>query len=350
MKAYINGMGNISPQKTWGEEMLLAHPLSYANNKLTCVEPDYVSYIDAKQIRRMSRIIKMGVAAASMALREANVIIPDGIVTGTGYGCLDDTGVFLTKLIGNKEEALSPTPFIQSTHNTIGSQIALLLQCQSYNQTYTQRSLSFESALLDCFLQISEKKEKHLLVGGVDETTATSHTILNRFGLFRRQSGNSLELFKGGAKGTLNGEGACFFVLSGEKGTNALATIEAVTLLYKPEVADLRKAIDDVISRTKPGTIDLVLSGKSGDQRSDQLIEKLVPELFPAAAIGLFKHLCGEYPVASAFACWLGASMLKKQTIPDIVMEKRTGNSLENILIFNQYFGSHYSLILLKAC
>ena len=130
MATYINGVGAISPQKTWGDEgVLLSAPVDYPNNYLSCIEPDYTQYIDPKYLRRMSRILKMGVTASIMALKEAEIAIPDGIITGTGYGCLEDTGIFLRKMVEQNEQALNPTPFIQSTHNTIGSQIALLLTC-----------------------------------------------------------------------------------------------------------------------------------------------------------------------------------------------------------------------------
>src|SRR3954470_24014998 len=119
----------------------------------------------------------MGIASASLALQQAHVDVPDSIITGTGYGCLDDTGIFISKMIENKEEALNPTPFIQSTHNTIGSQVALLLQCQGYNQTYAHGAFSFESALLDAVMQANDFADKNILLGGIDEITDISHSI-----------------------------------------------------------------------------------------------------------------------------------------------------------------------------
>ena len=50
---------------------------------------------------------------------------------------------------------LTPTSFIQSTHNTVGGQIALGLECKGYNFTYVHASISFESALLDAQLQLA---------------------------------------------------------------------------------------------------------------------------------------------------------------------------------------------------
>src|SRR6267154_1523765 len=206
MKAYINGIGAVSPQQIWNKGMrLLSQPCAYAGDHLSCIELDYTQYIDPKYLRRMSRILKMGVAASAMALHEAEVKIPDGIITGTGYGCLEDTEIFLRKMIGLREQALNPTPFIQSTHNTIGSQIALLLTCQGYNQTYTQEGFSFESALLDAMMELKENPDQILLTGGVDETTNGSHEIQRRFGIFRESSASSLDLFNSSTSGTLHG-------------------------------------------------------------------------------------------------------------------------------------------------
>src|SRR6187455_867929 len=240
MSIYIKGMGNISPQKTWDENGLLDQPLAYLEDKLSCHEPDYSKYIDPKQLRRMSRIIKMGVAAGSMALKQSGISVPNGIITGTAYGCLDDTGIFLNRMIENKEYALNPTPFIQSTHNTIGSQIALLLQCQGYNQTYTQGAFSFESSLLDALLELKDSPSQSLLVGGVDEITPISHALQKRFGIFKKE-GNNLSLFERPGAGTVNGEGAAYFVLSGEKSNGERVCIDAVKMLYKPKDALLKE-------------------------------------------------------------------------------------------------------------
>src|SRR5690606_35841948 len=127
MEAFIRSASAISPQNTFFEDNYLEDVVTQKEAYLRCLEPDYKEYIDPKLTRRMARIIKMGVAAAIKALREAGVANPDAIIMGTGLGCLKDTERFLTDIIENKEGALSPTPFIQSTHNTIGGQIALML-------------------------------------------------------------------------------------------------------------------------------------------------------------------------------------------------------------------------------
>jgi 3-oxoacyl-(acyl-carrier-protein) synthase len=347
---YIKGIGAISPQKTWDDNALPAQLINYHGNKLTCDEPDYSKYIDPKQLRRMSRIIKMGVAAATIALKEANVAVPNGIITGTGYGCLYDTGIFLSKMIENKEEALNPTPFIQSTHNTIGSQIALLIQCLGYNQTYTQRAFSFENALLDAMLDLIESPSQSLLVGGVDEITPTSHAIQKRFGIFRSNAA-SLDLFKDAARGTLNGEGAAFFVLSGEQGAQDRVCIEGVKTIYNPgkDLEDQINSFFEGLSLNRQD-IDLVLAGKCGDKKFDEPVELLTSSYFTGSSVGVFKHLCGEYPTASAFALWLSAKIIAENFIPEHVVVRDVNRPLKRLLIYNSYFGKQHSMILLRAC
>jgi 3-oxoacyl-[acyl-carrier-protein] synthase II len=351
MAIYIRGVGNISPQKTWGEGLLLAAPKDYAGDILSCIEPEYEHYIKLQPLRRMSRIIKMGTTAALMALQEAGITMPDSIISGTGYGCLEDTSSFLEKMINNKEQALNPTPFIQSTHNTIGSQIALMLQCQGYNQTYTHEALSFESSLLDAFLELADHPHQNILVGGVDEIVPTSHAVQSRFGVFRENSQSSLDLFKTPHSGTLNGEGAAYFVLSGERGDQNKVLIQSLTTLHAPDVDALQKGIEKFLTAASLtiNDIDLVLLGKCGDYVLDQVPDAIAHDLFPFNAIGMFKHLCGEYPTASAFALWLGTRIIQLQNIPPIVAARKD-RPITNILIYNPYFGKYHSLILLSAC
>jgi 3-oxoacyl-[acyl-carrier-protein] synthase II len=351
MGIYIKGMGNISPQNTWGAPGV-EETVEYKGNRLQCIDPDYEQWIDVRAIRRMSRILKLGTASAFMALKDAGVDKPDGIITGTGFGCLEDTGIFLSGMIEKNEQNLNPTPFIQSTHNTIGSQIALMLNCYGYNQTYTHDAFSFESALLDTLLTLKENPDQRLLVGGVDEITEFSHSIHSRFNIFSRNMENNIEVFKSAHKGMLHGEGAAWFVVSGEGGDVDRACIESVATFYKPSEAQLRKGIDDFLMAAgmRKEDVGMVLLGTSGDNRFDRLASEIAEEKFIPGRIGVFKHLCGEYPVASAFALWLASRILHTGKVPKSVAVSEGHRSPGNVLIFNQYFGTHYSLILASSC
>ena len=105
--------------------------------------------------RRMSRVVKSGVAAGIESLLEfGDRAAVEAVVTATGLGCIADSEKFLDSLIANEERMLNPTPFIQSTFNTVGAQIALLRGLHCYNTTYANRWTSFENALTDAALRI----------------------------------------------------------------------------------------------------------------------------------------------------------------------------------------------------
>ncbi|MGB4844889.1 MAG: beta-ketoacyl synthase chain length factor [Ferruginibacter sp.] len=351
---YIRATGNISPQKTFGHQPLDEAPVAYTGNRLTCIEPDYKEFIDPKQIRRMSRIIRMGVAAAMECLQEANIKIPDAIVTGTAYGCLEDTNSFISKMVEFNEELLTPTAFIQSTHNTIGAQIGLMLQCNNYNNAFVHRGFSFESALLDGIMLLKENDAQHVLVGAIDEITNTSHSILNRLGLYKQEEISNLDIYKKKSKGTIAGEGATFFLVTNEPSVTDYAKLDGLHTFYKPDgIAEIENQIKSFLEdhNTDINEIDLIITGKNGDAGTDKIYESLSKSIFIDKDTINYKHLCGEYPTAAAFAMWLAAIIIKSGIVPETLDYKASSeNKIKKVLVYNHYQGIHHSLSLLSAC
>jgi 3-oxoacyl-[acyl-carrier-protein] synthase II len=351
---YIRATGNISPQNSFGHQAFLTEPVTYTGNRLACIEPDYKNFIDAKLIRRMSRIIKMGVAAALECLQETEVAKPDAIVTGTAYGCLEDTVSFITKMVEYNEETLTPTAFIQSTHNTIGAQIGLMLQCNNYNNAFVHRGFSFESALLDGMMLLKENEVENVLVGAIDEITNVSHTILNRMGLYKQTTIANDALYEKTDKGTIAGEGAAFFLLANEHSENDYAKLDGLHTFYKPSgIADITRQIERFLSlhAVVIDDIDLVIIGKNGDTTSDKIYDEVAQHIFTKSNTANYKNLCGEYPTSTAFALWLGASIIKYNTIPAVVnADIKTEKKIKRILIYNHYQNIHHALLLISAC
>ena len=180
MKIFIRSTSCISPQQTFNHNIFYAEPKEYVSNILNMIEPDYKNIIDPKQMRRMSRIVRTGLAAAKDCLKEAGTENVDAIITGTAYGCMEDSETFLKKIVEQDEEMLSPTSFIQSTHNTVGAQIALSLKCHNYNNTFVHRGFSFEHALIDSLLLFNEDKADNILAGSADEITGFTFSVLKR--------------------------------------------------------------------------------------------------------------------------------------------------------------------------
>jgi 3-oxoacyl-(acyl-carrier-protein) synthase len=270
----------------------------------------------------MSRIIRMGAAAALTCLREAGIAAPDAIVTGTAYGCLEDTGRFLNSMIERNEELLQPATFIQSTHNTVGAQIALLVQCAGYNNTFVHRGFSFESALLDAVLLLADEEATTVLVGGIDEITETSHALLSRFGLYRH---------------TAAGEGAAFFLLAGQPSKNDYARLDAIHTFYKPSAdEEARKELISFLQANDltPENIDLVITGDNGDQRGDRIYREMIGSLFPVKPNLTYKQLSGEYPTAASFGLWMATQQVR--------------SGVGRVLLYTHYLGIYHSVYLLS--
>ena len=338
---YILATSAVSPQASF--EKVLTAPATYTGEKLNCIEPDYTKYVDAKLIRRMSRIIKMGVAAAMETLQQADIKNPDAIITGTAYGCLADTDAFLTRLVEFKEELLSPTAFIQSTHNTVGAQIALMLGCHSYNNTYVHRGSSFESAMMDAISLMEEGDANTILVGAADEIIEKSHAIIRRFGGYK-QDGDSSQLFTSGTKGTMAGEGSAFFVLSKEEQGNAIARLIDMKTYYKTHRSPVNIINNFLMENdVKIDDLDLVILGNNGDAKTDAHYNEVAQKLFVDRKLVGYKNYCGEYPTSSAFALWMAVKMIEHG--------KRINNetSPRKILIYNNYKLQYPSLYLLSA-
>jgi len=349
---YITGLGNISPQKTWDNNHFLNEVAGVETNYLRCQDPNYKEYIAGEMVRRMSRIIKMGVAAGKICLADAECAMPDAIITGTGLGCIEDTEKFLTNMIRNNEEFLTPTSFIQSTHNTVSSQIALLLKCHNYNFTYVHRGFSFESALLDCFIRINSGESGTILLGGLDELTPNTFTILQRLGHYKKKPVNNLGLLNDHTRGAIAGEGAAFFLLSANPGEKNYAKIEALDTFYKPISDSIPAYITEFLERSgkRIDEIDLVLMGISGDPANDKVYGDVRNHLFKEKPQAWFKHLCGEYQTASSFGLWLAAMILKTGQVPETIrLEGAKPGMPGNILIYNHYRNLDHSLMLVSS-
>jgi len=354
MATYIRSSFSISPQKTFDQGSFLREFVEYSANRLTCIEPDYNTVIDVKLGRRMSRIIRMSVACAFACLKDAGILNPDAITTGTAYGCLEDTGAFLTSMIEQNEEPLMPTAFVQSTHNTIGAQVALLLKCHHYNNTFVNGGSSFENALLDAAMLLAEDGYSNVLVGGMDEITDASHAILTRLGLYKRHSVSNRDLFASRSKGTVNGEGAAFFLLTNVASESNLARLDAVAARYKPgSITDILQHLTTFLNgqSLNPQDISLLVTGENGDLKNDEIYTAVIGELFDGVPSIRYKHLCGEYPTSSAFAVWLAAHIIKTNSIPEAVdIRSKPNDKIKKVLIYNHFQNTYHCLILLSAC
>ena len=354
MEAYIKGLGIISPQKTFDTTDFLSEIVEHNSHSLRAIEPSYKDFLNPIMARRMARIIKMSVAASTVCFKDAGIEMPDAIMTGTALGCLEDTEKFLLAIIENEEQFLTPTSFIQSTHNTVSAQIALQLKCMNYNFTYVHKGFSFESAVLDGLMTLAEGEAKNILIGGHDEMTDKYYRVCDRIGYWKKEIVPAMELINSKTNGSIAGEGAAFFVISSEAGKNDYATLRSIKTIYKPESqSEIETKITELLSQKglTSGDIDVVIYGINGDARFDKTYYNLKDNYFKNSTSVYFKHLCGEYQTAGSFAMWMAAKILKTQSIPKatLIGENKT-KSIKNVLIYNTFLDVDHSVYLLSQC
>jgi len=307
---YINSFSGITPAGiinpyTTAKEL---QPLTGA--KVPAVEPDYKDLIPPMQIRRMSKPIRIGVAAAKLCMQSHHNFMPRSIHVGTAYGMLDDSEIFLKKILEQEEQLLNPTAFIQSTHNTVSGQIALSIGCTAHNMTFVHNAHSFENALLDASLFLNELgDDDNILVGAVEECTDTSYEILKRFGIYDDTN--------------IAGEGAVFFALSKGRQEGSIAKIETFEMFKAKDTTALEKAVNNFREKHGSSDGDLFING------TDANLEPMFNEAEN------YQPYSGKYATMAGFGLAYACLRLRE-------------SGKKRCFLLNG-FGNNYSLILLSG-
>ena len=315
--------------------------------------------------RRLSKAVKMGILCAMEALQQMDHSTLDGILVGSGKGCLIDSDKFLQSIVMQQEEFLSPTAFIQSTHNTVAGQIALLLKNTGYNMTYSQGRVSFESTVFDAYLQLVLNERKNLLVGAVDELSDISIEISEAIANTKDQpaTGNTIDqpgttnttdqpittnktslLARGGIPHT---EGAGFFVFSNQQHQHSLGQLVDMVIYHPTEELPPESQLAAFLKKNKLSAeqIDLIIYGSAKHETPLEMEAKAFNNISKIN----YQLQLGYFDTDMVFALNLALKHLNNQTFRS--MESPTGNktgALQHILICN--FGDQNSLMLLSRC
>ncbi len=327
---YVLSAKQISVQQPLCEDWM-TQPVVYQQPFNRSIDPSFKDYISPIEARRMGKILKRAIATSKEAIKASGLDSVDAIITGTGYGCIENTEFFLEALSKDGEQMLSPTYFMQSTHNTISSLVAIQTKNHGYNVTYAHKGISFDSALQDAVLQMRLGKINSALIGGHDELTETFYRILKKGGMM-------------GKDDEMCGEAAVSVVLS-TKNDNYLCKLVNFNMLHKPTMEKLKAVAKDFQA-------DYILTGISGNNKSDKLYLTETKELFGDAKLLKYKHIFGESFTSSGIAVYVAAHCLKAGKIPAHLFVNQTeicGKKPSKILIFNHSDGNNYSLTLLKA-
>ncbi len=339
-RIYIRAAEQISLQQPLCEAWMSAPELTTAP-WTPSKDPDFKEWLSPVESRRLGRILKRALVSLLTITRKTGVEHPDAICVGTGLGCMVNTERILETLCNNGESMVSPTHFMQSTHNTIASLLAIHTKSHGYNITYSHKDLSSDLALLDAWMQFRLGRIHTALVGGYDELTPSYYTLLRRIGYM-------------GAEGAGPGAEASATLLLTDDCRDALCEMAGIRILYRPTDTALRQELDRLLAEAGVSREELsaVLTGVNGNRANDAFYEAFTSQLLPEIPTLHYKHLFGTSYTASAYAPYVAAHCLKRETLPECLAYgaiPTSGGTPRTLLSVNQCDGRQYSLQLFRS-
>ena len=339
-KVYIQAAEQISIQSPLSEEWMSA-PICYHEPLAKAVNPSFRDYLAPNEARRMGNLMKRALVTSLKVLKDTGIEHPDAIITGTSSGSLAYTESLLDDLVENGEETLSPTYFMQSTHNTVGSALGIYTKTHGYNTTYSHGEISFDSALLDAWMQMCLGKIKTALVGGYDEMVGSYFELLCKSGYVGREGMVPC------------GEVSMSMLLHAGEPNDALCEMAGIRICYRPSLEKLRKELNKILDQAGISMADIsaVMTGVNGNPGYDRQYRETIAQLFPHIPLFHYKHLFGENYAVPALGTYAAAHLLKRQEIPSFIYDHDSSpvnGKLNSILLLNMTERGDCSLILLK--
>ena len=284
IRVFIKAATQISMQQPLSEAWMTA-PVEHTEPYVRSLDPNFRDWLNPLESRRMGKILKRALVTAQKVMHDSGVQQPDAVITGTGLGCIENTELFLDQLCREGEEMLKPTYFMQSTHNTISSLISIHDHLHGYNTTYSHKSVSFDSALLDAFTQLRLGDIRTALVTGNDEMTPSYFNILQRAG-YVGQPGQ---------------------VAAGETSVAMMLTTDPADALC--EIEEVSMSVRGVQQPLAPA--DLLVLGTNGVPQNDQLYREVAQQM-PGVETFEYKRLFGESYTVSGLGIYAAAHLLSQ--------------------------------------
>lgn len=344
---YIKDSLCISPQKTYQQEAFSDEIVRHSGNKYFAIEPDYGDLIPATSLRRMSKLLRMGIGTGLPLLKRYSDI--GGIIIATADGGVSDSIKFLNQIEQYNEGTLTPTNFVQSTPNSLAGTLALLSNNNGYNNTHVHEYLSFENVLTDALMYLEENDGK-ILVGAAEEISEWNFNLKFHQNLYKSENTVFENLINSGSPGTVCGEAAVMFVLDSDS-SGSFTRIVDVSQRCSEYEKDTSEMIMTLLERNNltPEKIDAVITGKNGDVRTDKYYDNICSTLFRKADIYTYRNLFGDFPGSSSLSLWLADIIFKKIKLPEECIDKKNRDMISNILIYNHALNNQQGAILVSG-
>ncbi|MDP2644728.1 MAG: beta-ketoacyl synthase N-terminal-like domain-containing protein [Desulfobacterales bacterium] len=198
---------------------------------LTAQTDRLADFVDKSALRRLDHYIRMALLGSYLALEDAGMLDVKqrrmGIIVATGYGSTCNM-MDIHQALRNDAPVISPTRFSNSVHNAAATHISIMLNEMSPSLSVNDYDMSIPSAFLSACQWLREKRVESVLVGGVDEyCRALGYNWHRRCHPGSPDKNAPADLRPEHA---VIGEGACFFLLTGQEDASSYGFIDAVRM------------------------------------------------------------------------------------------------------------------------
>ncbi|HEU4369266.1 MAG TPA: beta-ketoacyl synthase N-terminal-like domain-containing protein [Methylomirabilota bacterium] len=275
-------------------------------------EATLAGLMDPDEARRLSRVCRLTVAAARLAVAESGIDPARGLglVVGSELGDFASTIAFADGYLARGPAGLSPLLFPNTVMNTMAAATAIAVAARELALTINVPTVAGELAVARGAAAVASGRTEAVVAGGVDELDPLVAEMLGALG-----------------DGGLRGEGATFLVLETEagartRGAPVLGRIAGVAWRALPAGPwgvgrhNTSRAIGDAVRRAGGAAPEWLYVSASGDASRDAwesrvLTEALGPDRTPAVSLAaLVGRHAGLGALHVAAAVWTSRSGL----------------------------------------
>jgi len=304
-------------------------------------EFDATAWVPPMKLRRLDRTGVYALAAAKLAIGDADVVLAAdghddvGVVLGTWTAGGQSTQQFLDALFRQGPIGAPAILFDSTVGNSAASLIGLEFKLRGPNVTVSHKEASGLAALVSAVDHLREGRGRALLAGGVDALFETFYKGHDRFNVMSRKPAFSSACapFDQSRAGFVVGEGAFGLLLAIEGPADAsrphgeilgvASSAAAVPVNHWPDqpealVRTMRLALDD--AGIDAGDVDVVYASANASATLDAAEAVALVEMFPRSrpVITSIKGALGECGAAGSAACAAALLCGRQGRVPPI--------------------------------
>ncbi|HUR82382.1 MAG TPA: beta-ketoacyl synthase N-terminal-like domain-containing protein [Thermoanaerobaculia bacterium] len=257
-------------------------------------------FIAPMKMRRMNGLSRLAVAAAKLAIEDAQATLPNdtGVAIGTAFGPVQTSVEYMQEYVEKGASLAPPQLFAESVANAPGSHIAIEWGLRGFNVTITQRESSALAAAMYACTQLVKGSAASAVIGGVEEANEMLFSVLDRIGALAHDGSSGITLGEGSAM-LVAGAGARrpYGWLSGFGiARDTTAPISDWGMDANSVVTAMQAAMSDA----DVDKVDAVFASANGSRRGDELERRAIAQLFGGIETVETKHVFGEYAAGGA--------------------------------------------------